>query len=520
VRRPAKLAFGCAGVLALAFVAAAIALPFLIDANALRPRAEAELGGLVGRKVTLGRVKISLWSGLALTADSFRVGEPNAGPAAGIPVVEAGPTAVRLAFLPLLHKEVEAKSISIDQASVLQDGKPIVSELKVRSSLRVGADGGMDAAGTIDARVNLLSSRPPVVARFSVRLGQGTLTVEALDAEIAGAKIHARGSIAGVNSPKPKARLDLAVDLGKSTITGPLDLTLGSGTPTGRFDLVAPHLDLAELATFPSKLAGTAAPAIPAGIEMKDVRATMTMAGGELRLDDTAFQAFGGSGRGSVVAHPFEAARSFTVSQKVSGVSIGAVIAALAPAEKGSVEGTAALDLALRGRAGEAALLPTISGPGHVEIRNGSIKSVGVIQQVMKLLEVAGAKGIAKNETPFDRLTADFDVASGVASTKNLEFRSADLDFDGSGTVGLGGALHLDALGSFSKEITGQLVAKTPALSMRVNDAGRLTVPLQIRGTVQAPKVQLDVDKVIREGVTKELKKQGTKNLLKKLFGH
>jgi autotransporter translocation and assembly factor TamB len=208
------------------------------------------------------------------------------------------------------------------------------------------------------------------------------------------------------------------------------------------------------------------------------------------------------------------------VSQKVSGVSIGAVIAALAPAEKGSVEGTAALDLALRGRAGEAALLPTISGPGHVEIRNGSIKSVGVIQQVMKLLEVAGAKGIAKNETPFDRLTADFDVASGVASTKNLEFRSADLDFDGSGTVGLGGALHLDALGSFSKEITGQLVAKTPALSMRVNDAGRLTVPLQIRGTVQAPKVQLDVDKVIREGVTKELKKQGTKNLLKKLFGH
>jgi hypothetical protein len=43
---------------------------------------------------------------------------------------------------------------------------------------------------------------------------------------------------------------------------------------------------------------------------------------------------------------------------------------------------------------------------------------------------------------------------------------------------------------------------------------------LQIRGTVQAPKVQLDVDKVIREGVTKELKKQGTKNLLKKLFGH
>ena len=73
--------------------------------------------------------------------------------------------------------------------------------------------------------------------------------------------------------------------------------------------------------------------------------------------------------------------------------------------------------------------------------------------------------------------------------------------------------------GSFSKTISGQLVAKTPALSIRMNDQGRLTVPLQIRGTVQAPKVQLDVDKVIREGVSRELKKQGTKTLLKKLFG-
>jgi autotransporter translocation and assembly factor TamB len=137
----------------------------------------------------------------------------------------------------------------------------------------------------------------------------------------------------------------------------------------------------------------------------------------------------------------------------------------------------------------------------------------------MKLLESAGAKGIARSETPFDRLTADFAVVQGVAATKNLEFRSADLDFDGKGTVGLGGALRLDVLGSFSREVSAQLVAKTHALSMRVDDTGRLSVPLQIRGTVQAPRVQLDLDTVIQEGVVKELKKEGTKSLMKKLFG-
>jgi len=56
-------------------------------------------------------------------------------------------------------------------------------------------------------------------------------------------------------------------------------------------------------------------------------------------------------------------------------------------------------------------------------------------------LEIAGAKGIAKDETPFERLSADFDVVKGTAGTKDLEFRSQDLDADGAGTVGLGGAL-------------------------------------------------------------------------------
>jgi len=174
---------------------------------------------------------------------------------------------------------------------------------------------------------------------------------------------------------------------------------------------------------------------------------------------------------------------------------------------------------ALSGRAGAPSLLPTLSGTGALAVRDGTIKTAGVIQQVMRLLETAGATGFAKNETPFDRLSAHFSVVSGVATTRDLEFRSKDLDFDGQGTVGLGGSLKLDVLASFSKEVTGLLVAKTRALSVRVNDAGRLTVPLQIRGTLQAPRVQLDVDKVLKEGVIKQLKKEGTKSLLKKLFG-
>ena len=151
--------------------------------------------------------------------------------------------------------------------------------------------------------------------------------------------------------------------------------------------------------------------------------------------------------------------------------------------------------------------------------KEGKIVSFGVIKQVMKALEIAGAKGIAKDETPFDRLSADFDVVQGTARTKDLEFRSPDVDGDGAGTVGPGGALHLDVLASFSKTVSDDLVAKTHALSIRQGAGGRLSVPLQVRGTIHDPSIQLDLDRVLNEGVLKALKKEGTKSLLKKLLG-
>ena len=81
----------------------------------------------------------------------------------------------------------------------------------------------------------------------------------------------------------------------------------------------------------------------------------------------------------------------------------------------------------------------------------------------MNTLEVAGAKGIAKDETPFDRLSAHFDVVQGTAATKDLEFRSSDLDGDGAGTVGPWAvSLHLDLLASFSKPVQRQSRRRRP----------------------------------------------------------
>ena len=208
------------------------------------------------------------------------------------------------------------------------------------------------------------------------------------------------------------------------------------------------------------------------GLEMTDLSLRVSLARGLADVRDITFSAYGGRARGTVTLAPFEPRVPFSLEETAEDVAIGPLIAALAPAQKGTVEGRAKLFVRLSGDAGGAAMLPTVNGAGQVAIEAGKIASVGVIKQVMSLLEIAGAKGVAKDETPFDRLSANFDVKAGTAATNDLVFRSPDLDGDGAGTVGLGGAVKIDLLASFAKAISDQLVAKTHALSIR-RGAGR-----------------------------------------------
>ena len=475
MRRPVRIVLWILGAFSAALVLAAVALPFLIDAERLRPQAEAMLTERLGRKVGFGRLELSLWRGVALRTDRFRIGEPLQGDPRGAPILEAGPTAIRIAVLPLLRKSVDARSIRIASARITKDGQAVISDMDIASSLRVTPDGTIDAAGRVRGILDASPGRLPFRAEFATRIAGGALELHALDATLGTLALRAKGRVEGI----------------------------GTATPEAAFDLSSPMLGGATLH----------------GLALRDVTAAARYEDGVLGLRDLRFALYGGAGKGSVTVRPLESGIPFSVEQSVEGVALGELVGALAPAQKGTIEGTAALAVRLAGRGGEPSVLPSVSGSGVLSVRDGSIKSVGMIEQVTKLLEAAGAAGMARRETPFESLTAHFTVQRGVASTRDLAFRSADLDFDGAGTVGLGGALKLDVLAAFSKAASGGLVAKTPALSVRVGDDGRLTVPLQIRGTVQEPRVQLDMGKVLNEGVSKKLKKEGTKRLLDKILG-
>jgi uncharacterized protein involved in outer membrane biogenesis len=556
VKRSLKILLAIVGAVAALLLIVALALPYVVNAERLRPQAEAKLQGVLGRHVSLGKLALSLWGGLSLRAATLSIGEPLGNPAPGAILVDAGETALRVAWLPLLRRQVEVRSVTVDRIIVTQGGKPLAFGVHLASRVRVGADGTVAAEGAAEGRLSAMTAAPNAKADFTAEFKAGAFTISALDLTVGPMRVKAAGKVTDVTSKAPRLSLTGSAGLKKSQADGKLDV-LFAAMPEATFEMTASLLDgdeiMAAVAAFagnaPRPRAGsslvpaaeaaeTAATGSPSfvrllaakgtvkaarcvahGLEMTGLTLRVSMARGTADVTDIKFDAYGGRARGTVTLRPFEPRLPFSLEETAEGIAIGPLIAALAPTQKGTVEGKARLSVRLAGEAGGAAMLPTMNGAGKLAIEDGKIASVGVIKQVMGVLEVAGAKGFAKDETPFDHLSATFNLAAGTAATNDLEFRSADLDGDGGGTIGLGGAVKIDLLASFAKTISDQLVAKTHALSIRQGPDGRLSVPLQIRGTIQEPRIQLDLQKVIKEGALKQLKEQGTKSLLKRILG-
>src|SRR5437763_1306749 len=133
-----------------------LVLPFLIDVNTFRPRIESELTNALGRNVTVGNLKLSLWSG-SLAADNIAIADD---PAYGnAPFVKAEALNVGVNMVPLiLSKKLEIRDITLTrpQVSLLRTpgGKWNFSTLGSKP-----AQGETQSSGTAPAQSGTQSSK-------------------------------------------------------------------------------------------------------------------------------------------------------------------------------------------------------------------------------------------------------------------------------------------------------------------------------------------------------------------------
>jgi len=144
-------------------------------------------------------------------------------------------------------------------------------------------------------------------------------------------------------------------------------------------------------------------------------------------------------------------------------------------------------------------ILASARGSGALEMTEGAITSFSILKQLASVLELAGGKGIGKDETPFEYLRGTLAIGSGRAATEDLELHAADLDLTGRGWVGLDATLDLAVTARFSQEATRGMVEKTAGLGALTGPDGRLAVHLLMDGSLAAPRVRPDTTTQVRD---------------------
>ena len=119
MKRALKIVAIVIGVL----IVVVLALPFIVNVNNFRPRIEAELTTALGRKVSIGNLSLSLWSG-SLAADDIAIADD---PAFGnTPFIRAKSLDVGVEMMPLIF----SKTLHITDLTLTQ---PQVTLLRARS---------------------------------------------------------------------------------------------------------------------------------------------------------------------------------------------------------------------------------------------------------------------------------------------------------------------------------------------------------------------------------------------------
>src|SRR5215467_1074986 len=97
-----KRALKIVAVIVAILVVIALILPFVINANSFRPQIESQLTSALGRKVSIGNIDLSIWSG-SLSADDIAIADDST--FSSSPFVRAKSLSVGVELMPLIFSK-------------------------------------------------------------------------------------------------------------------------------------------------------------------------------------------------------------------------------------------------------------------------------------------------------------------------------------------------------------------------------------------------------------------------------
>lgn len=288
--------------------------------------------------------------------------------------------------------------------------------------------------------------------------------------------LHATGEVKG--SQVNVGALEAMIPLGTDTVTVKGSYINGEA----KLKLSAPAIETSALPL-----------ALPLrkSVNLTDLDVVAEVKNTEARLQNLSVNVFGGSihglGQASLGTQPLP----FAAKLGLQGVQLGPAMDAVGT-DKVSISGTTAAEVSAHGKGlSMPDLTQALDAAGHVIIKDGKIEGINILKEAMDVLTGIGVIENRGSTTLFSVAESDMQVHHGVVNIDRLKLLSQDFDATGKGTIGFNKVLNLKVTVNVSEALS-KTVAGTSPVGKALLTRGRLSVPMIITGTTQAPAYALD----------------------------
>jgi uncharacterized protein involved in outer membrane biogenesis len=473
-----------AAVVVLLIVIAAGVAYWFFGRDGFRRALEAQATSRLGHPVRIASARAQFFPRLAIQLGGIRVGEPAQ--------LTLDDVELSSDLRPLFSGRIENADVRIADSHIdmpLPFGLP-----------REGTKGSDDAEPS-EAAVRVVSIRS--VALRSVRLrSRGREIVVSGDSSYDGTNLALQRFTAAS---------------GGTTLTAD-GLVALSPRVDARVKVVANRLDVDELLalaaafapppTGPQRAPGpaprivatiNAEQATAGGVQARNFATQLTHDGGTISLKPLSVELFGGRYEGTITAR-LGAQLSATLVSKIDDLDVAqlATFGGAADTITGRMSGAGTFN---GSGADFAELLRHARGAGTATIVDGTIRRLHLVRTVI-LFFGRPAPDAGEGTDRFDRLDVGFSLADRVLRAQSFSFHSTDADMTGTGTLNL----DSDAVsGRVDVTLSEALSAQAGTdLARYTREGNRVVLPAAIGGTLEMPRLTIDVGAAAKRGIRNE----------------
>lgn len=501
---------------AAVILAAIVAVGLLLVWQALRggharEAVEARLTATLGQPVSIGRLNITLFPRLAISGHDVRLGEA----AVQAPGLAVDRVLILPRLGPLLTGEVVVRQIHLDgfTMAMLRDdeGRWHVPSVVPAPTPGEGGDAVIERVRVTGGHLRVFDGTPGGEVRETagihdleadVTVEEGGLRFSPITGRIGSAEIsgEARSGPRAIRLEFTAGRIDdddVAVLL--ALLGGERPAFLRLAEPASISGAV--HVDRSS-----SRLSGEGVLRAPEvlfePVRLQGLEAPFAIEGSHLRFDPMTFEMYGGTHQGNVTIQVGDRS-TWANESRVTGLDVGEFLDVLTGTDQ-RLDGTAAVSAGLRGRIDEP-LDETVTGRLELVVTDGIIRDFPLLQAINRVLQLADDAG---GDTRFERLSATFAIASGQATTENLQMTAEHITVRAAGRLGADRTVALRGVAAVSPDRSARAIASVRELSGLRNARGEIELPLTVSGTLDAPSFGLDLKAAIGKGIRDELERR------------